>query len=189
MEQHSPAKPNKVLEGQLREIYGRVVYTHKTHEKCADILLARLSRLKTWQIILSALTTGSFISTFLGSGDIGAGIGVVFSTVLLILNVYIKNYDLGEIAQKHKEAANGIWLLREKYLSLLTDFTIGNLSIEATQECRDTLLEELHSVYSGSPSTHYKAYKEAQKALKKHEDMTFSDKEIDAFLPNELKRI
>lgn len=29
---------NNILEGQLRECYGRVVYTHKTHEKCADIL-------------------------------------------------------------------------------------------------------------------------------------------------------
>ena len=25
-----------VLEGQLRECFGRVVYSHKTHEKCAD---------------------------------------------------------------------------------------------------------------------------------------------------------
>ena len=33
-----------ILEGQLRECYGRTVYSHKTHEKCADILLARLAR-------------------------------------------------------------------------------------------------------------------------------------------------
>ena len=26
-----------LLESQIREIYGRVVYTHKTHEKCADV--------------------------------------------------------------------------------------------------------------------------------------------------------
>ena len=33
-----------ILEGQLREAYGRVVYSHKTHQKCADILLSNLSR-------------------------------------------------------------------------------------------------------------------------------------------------
>jgi hypothetical protein len=43
-------------------------------------------------------------------------------------------------------------------------------------------------VYSGAPSTNYKAYTQAQKALKELEDMTFSDDEIDAFLPTELKR-
>src|SRR5207302_1150583 len=71
-----------VLEGQLRESYAHVVYSHKTHEKCADILLHRLSTIKLWQIILSALTTGGFISTFFGSGNVGAAIGIVLSTAL-----------------------------------------------------------------------------------------------------------
>ena len=192
MEQHSQTngtpETRKVLEGQLRECYGRVVYSHKTHEKCSDILLTRLSTIKLWQIILSALTTGGFISTFLGADEIGAGIGVIISTLLLILNAYTKNYDLGELAQKHKQAANEIWFLREKYLSLLTDLAIGEKPIEQLQIERDTLLESLHSVYSGSPSTTFEAYKKAQDALQTKEDMTFSDEEIDAFLPKELKR-
>jgi hypothetical protein len=50
------------------------------------------------------------------------------------------------------------------------------------------LLEELHAVYVGAPSTTFQAYRKAQDALKKYEDMTFSDEEIDAFLPKELKR-
>lgn len=192
MEQHSQTndtpETRKVLEGQLRECYGRVVYSHKTHEKCSDILLTRLSTIKLWQIILSAITTGGFISTFLGADEIGAGIGVIISTLLLILNAYTKNYDLGELAQKHKQAANEIWFLREKYLSLLTDLAIGEKPIEQLQIERDTLLESLHSVYSGSPSTTFEAYKKAQDALQTKEDMTFSDEEIDAFLPKELKR-
>lgn len=192
MEQHSQIKDTyetrQLLEGQLRECYGRVVYSHKTHEKCSDILLTRLSTIKLWQIILSALTTGGFISTFLGAGEVGAGIGVVISTMLLTLNAYTKNYDLGELAQKHKQAANEIWFLREKYLSLLTDLAMGEKSIEHLQVERDALLDSLHSVYSGSPSTTFEAYKKAQDALKTKEDMTFSDEEIDAFLPKELKR-
>lgn len=192
MEQHSTTDDSlgsrHILEGQLRECYGRVVYSHKTHEKCADILLGRLSAIKVWQIVLSALTTAGFISTFFGSGNVGAGIGVVISTVLLVLNAYTKNYDLGELAQKHKQAANDIWLLREKYLSLLTDLAIGTKSLQILQEDRDKLITELHSVYAGSPSTTYQAYKKAQEALKHNEDMTFSDEEIDAFLPKELKR-
>ncbi len=180
--------PRKIIEGQIRECYGRVVYSHKTHEKCADILFERLSRIKLWQIILSALTTGGFISTFLGAGEIGAGIGVLISTILLVLNAYTKNYDLGELVQKHKQAANEIWLIREKYLSLLTDLAVGKKSLEEIQNTRDSLLESLHSVYAGSPSTTFEAYRKAQNALKTQEDMTFSDAEIDAFLPRELKR-
>jgi len=152
------------------------------------MLLDRQSTIKLWQIILSALTTGGFISTFLGSGNVGAAIGVVLSTALLVLNAYTKNYDLGELAQKHKQAANDIWLIREKYLSLLTDLASGSKTIDTLQQERDNLLTELHSVYTGSPSTNYKGYKKAQEALKKYEDMTFSAEEIDAFLPAELKR-
>ncbi len=181
-------EPYRILEGQLRECYGRVVYTHKTHEKCADLLLSRLSTIKIWQIILSALTTGGFISTFLGSGNIGSIIGVIISSTLLVLNAYTKNYDLGELAQKHKQAANDIWLIREKYLSLLTDLAMDDMSLNNMKIERDNLLEELHSVYAGSPSTTYKAYRKAQEVLKKNEDMTFSEEEIDAFLPIELRR-
>lgn len=192
MEQHSQTndtpESRKVLEGQLRECYGRVVYSHKTHEKCSDILLSRLSTIKLWQIILSALTTGGFLAAFFGAGEIGTGVGIIVSTLLLILNAYTKNYDLGELAQKHKHAANELWLIREQYLSLLTDLAMEEKPIEQLQSERDSLLENLHSVYSGSPSTTFDAYKKAQDALKTKEDLTFSDEEIDAFLPKELKR-
>jgi hypothetical protein len=147
-----------------------------------------MSRIKLWQLVLSALATGGFISAFLGSGNIGSSLGVLVSTALLVLNAYTKNYDLGELAQKHKQAANDIWLLREKYLSLLTNLAMGDIPLATLREERDKLLLELHSIYAGSPSTSYKAYRKAQHALQRSEDMTFSDQEIDAFLPTELKR-
>ena len=192
MEQHSQTddtnESRRILEGQLRECYGRVVYSHKTHEKCADILLSRLSNIKLWQIILSAITTAGFISMVFGAGRVGAAIGMIVSTALLVLNAYTKNYDLGELAQKHKQAANDLWIVREKYLSLLVDMRMKEKPLESLQKQRDELVEQLHSVYSGAPSTTFQAYKKAQKALKKLEDMTFTDAEIDAFLPQELKR-
>ncbi|MFK0343311.1 SLATT domain-containing protein [Pseudomonas asiatica] len=177
-----------ILEGQLRECYGRVVYSHKTHEKCADILLSRLSNIKFWQIVLSAITTGGFVAAALGGGETSAIAGIVVSTILLILNAYTKNYDLGELAQKHRQAGADLWIIRERYLSLITDLRMGEKPIETLQKVRDNLLEQLHAVYSGAPSTTYQAYKKAQEALKTLEDMTFSDAEIDAFLPKELKK-
>src|SRR5689334_13762402 len=65
---------------------------------------------------------------------------------------------------------------------------MGEKPIETLQTKRDELLDELHSVYSGAPSTTYQAYRKAQEALQKNQDMTFSDDEIDAFLPKELKK-
>ncbi|MDQ8180360.1 SLATT domain-containing protein [Pelagicoccus sp. SDUM812005] len=176
------------LEGQIRECFGRVVYSHKTHEKCADLLLSRLGKIKLSQLILSALATGGFISTLLGSGNWAAIVGTLVSTTLLVLNSYTKDFDLGELAQKHRQAAADLWLIRERYLSLLTDIRMDGNKIDSYLERRDDLLNELHSLYSGAPSTNYEAYKKAQEALQKLEDLTFSDDEVDAFLPRELKR-
>ena len=177
-----------VLEGHVRECYGRVVYSHKTHEKCADILLERLGRVKLAQIALSSLTTAGFIGAIFGTGPTGAGIGVVVSTVLLALNAYTKNYDLGQLAQKHRQAAADLWIIREKYLALVADLRLGQESVAALKERRDSLLEQLHTVYAGAPSTNHKGYRKAQQALKRYEEMTFSDSEIDALLPRELRR-
>jgi hypothetical protein len=186
------SQPNKtdpllIIEGQLRESYGRLVYTHKTHEKCSDILLSRLSSIKISQIILSAVTTGGLVTALFGAEKIGVCIGIVFSTLLLVLNSYNKNYDLGELAQKHKQAANDLWLIRERYISLITDLKLGNLSIEKIQQRRDELTEELHQIYAGTPCTTYRAYKKAQQSLKEAEEMTFSDAEIDQLLPSKLR--
>ncbi len=182
-------KEQEIIEGQVRECFGRVVYSHKTHEKCADILQGYHDWVKISQIALSALTTGGIVSTFFGSGDIGAGISVLLSTALLTLNAYTKDYDLGEIAQKHRQAGANLWIIREEYLSLLTDIRVGDTPTEDVRSRRDKLMQDLHAVYTGAPSTNYKAYLKAQEALQKLEDMTFSDKEIDAFLPKELRRI
>lgn len=191
MERHSQTEPGNtrsLIEAQLRECYGRVVYSHKTHEKCADILLSRLSNIKLWQIILSSITTAGFIGVILGAGVAGAVVGAVVATTLLVLNAYTKNYDLGELAQKHRQAAAELWLLREKYLALITDLRVGTEPFETLTKRRDDILDDLHAVYTGAPSTTCKAYKKAQDAIQQHEEMSFSDEEIDALLPSELRR-
>lgn len=184
----STATDRLVMEGTIRECYGRVVYSHKTHEKCADMLLCRLSRIKLSQIILASVTTAGFFGTVFGVGLFSVIAGTIASTVLLALNLYTKNYDLGKLAQEHRQAAADLWLVREKYLALLTDFKIGRMSLEDITERRDSLLMKLHGVYSRAPSTDSQAYKKAQEALQLNEEMTFSDSEINAMLPTELHK-
>lgn len=179
----------KILEGQLRECYGRAAYSHKTHEKCADILHNKLASIRLWQIVLSAITTCGFIYAIFDSAKLLGLIGAAISTALLALNIYAKENDLGAIAQKHKQAANNIWLIRERYVSLITELLMHRSPLEDFIVERDKLSNELHDIYSGSPSTTNKAYRLAQEALKLREDLTFSDDEIDAILPNDLRRL
>ena len=184
MEQNS----KQLLEAQIRECYGRVVWSHKTQEKCADIILKRNNLLKWAQIILSTLTTTGLVATIFGDVVWVKITSAIVSAILLLLNTYLKSKDLGAIAQQHSNAASDIWNVRGSYLSMLTDLKMDDVNIETIRKKRDKSQEELASIYKGSPRTISKAYKEATKALKLNEEMTFSDEEIDCFLPVELRK-
>lgn len=177
-----------LIESQIREVYGRVIYTHKTHEKCADVLKSRSDSLKLTEILLSAATTTSILVVLCGDGIIFEFIGALFSTILLGITLYSKDFNLLEIAEKHKQAALNILEIREKLLSLIVDIRIGNKPIQDLQQRRDELNEQLVNTYRGAPKTINKAYQIASKALQKNEEFTFSDSEIDKFLPESLRR-
>lgn len=182
------SEQKNLLESQIREIYGRVVYTHKTHEKCADVLKERSDCLKFAEIFLSAATTTSILVVVLGEGKAFQFIAALCSTILLGITLYSKDFNLLAIAEKHKQAALNILEIREKLLSLLVDIRIGNKAIEHLQQTRDELNEELINTYRGAPKTINKAYQIASKALQQNEEFTFSNAEIDKFLPESLRK-
>jgi len=179
---------SKLLESQIREIYGRVVYTHKTHEKCADVLKERSDYMKFAEIFLSAVTTTSILVVVFAEGKAFQFLAALSSTILLGLTLYSKDFNLLAIAEKHKQSALNILEIREKLLSLLVDIRIGNKEIGDLQVIRDELNEQLVNTYRGAPKTINKAYAIASKALKENEEFTFSDGEIDKFLPESLRR-
>jgi hypothetical protein len=177
------------LESQIRELYGRCAYTHKTHEKMAERASTHLWRVKWAQIILSALTTGGAIGVLFDQSSMIYPLATAgLSISMLILNSYVKDIDPGQDAQIHRDAASDIWNVRESYLSLLTDICDQAFSLHDLRNRRDELQGQLHSIYKTAPHTNGKAYGEAQDALKNKEDLTFTDAEIDAFLPGPLKR-
>ena len=186
MERNSLNNQGYKLESQIREAFGRVTYTQTCHEKKIQRLLKINNNIKVLQIVLSAITTGSFLATLISSENISGIIGASFSLALLILNTYNKNFGLAETAQKHQQACDLLWKIREEYVSLLTDFEI--LEPEQIMGKRDELQERTAEVYSNFPRTDPKSYAEAQKALKTEEEQTFSEKEIDIMLPNSIRR-
>lgn len=176
----------KTLESQLREMYGRAAYTHKTHEKMADIYVLRYRIIKSVEIWLSALATGSLLLAVFGDSREGMIVGAVLSTVLLGLTLYFKEAGLGEQAQKHTVVASKLWGVREALLSLLVDMNDGREMEEVRSE-RDRLNSALEDIYKGAPRTSSKAYSDAQQALKVSEDLFFTDDELDKLLPKKLR--
>ncbi len=181
-----PHSYDVALEDQIRECFGRVVYTHKTHERMADRCSTTLARYKLVQIALSALTSAGAIGVVIGN-EVWIEIATALcSAVTLFVSAYLKNFDPGATAQQHRDAAAQLWNVRECYFSLLTD--LPELTREEVIERRDELRSTLAALYIAVPRTNGKAYVEAQDRLKNMEDLTFSDEEIDCFLPLSLRR-
>jgi hypothetical protein len=190
MEQHSRpddvTAPAATLEGQLREMYARAAYTHKTHEKMADRYIARYKRIKTTEIILSAAATSSLLLAVLGDSHLSTIVGAVFSTILLGFALYFKEASLGEQAQKHTIVASKLWGVREALLSILVDMKDGR-GVNEIRSIRDCLNDTLQDIYRAAPRTNSRAYGDAQKALKQSEELFFTDDELDRLLPKELR--
>jgi len=181
-------KQYDLLEAQIRECFGRVAWTHKTQEKCADRLNKKDSQFKWLQIILSGLTTTAFFATLFGNNEITLLVGTVISVILFVINTYLKENDLGKTAKSHSETASKIWNIRESYLSLITDIKSRSLTVDEVKEKRDNLQAELVGIYEIAPRTNGEAYGDASDALKNNEELTFSDKEIDVLLPKNLRK-
>lgn len=184
-----PDDPRYAFESQIRDCFGRAAYTHKTHEKMAERKSRHLGYTKWALIILSALTTGGAVGVMFDKASFTFAVATaLLSFSSLIVNSYTKNLDPGAAAQKHREAANKIWLIRERYLSLLADIRDEAIPLDRLRKERDAIQTELAKVYSNSPQTDGKAYGQAQNALKRNEDLTFAERELDDLLPTSLKR-
>lgn len=176
------------LEGQIRECFARVVYSHKTHEKQGDICATTLTRYKLAQIALAALTTSGVLALLFTDHFWLKLATALVSLISLFVTGYMKGFDPGAAAQKHRDTAADLWAIRESYLSLLTDLSTGALSDGDARERRDALQNALAAIYKSAPGTTPKAYGKAQKGLQNLEDYTFNPGEIDKFLPPALKR-
>jgi len=154
----------------------------------ADRCSNTLAKFKLAQIAVSGLTASSAVLTLFFDPVAFKAMTAGLSLLTLLISGYMKGFDPGGTAQKHRDAAASIWPIRESYLSLITDWKTKHLSYEDAIKKRDALQNQLSAIYKNAPQTNLKAYTTAQDALKHKEDYTFSNEEIDKFLPDSLHK-
>lgn len=181
----SSADPNVQA---IRESFGRVVYSHKTHEKAREIAASKVTLVKWINIALTALTSTSLVTTIFTNQKVLLYVSSILSTLVLAFVIFQLSFDPASEADRHRSTAQALWYVRERYIHLLADVKADPTGVDIKQR-RDELTDELKKIYDLAPDTSSKAYKAAQKALKVSEDMTFSDDEINAFLPKSLHLI
>jgi hypothetical protein len=154
---------HELLKQQIKESYGRILYTYTAHIKMAHILEKKSNYLKTIQIFLSALTGSSLFILMFTDQKVIAIIGTIISIILIIVSGLSKTFYFSERAFQHVLAHNSYWKIKEAYISLIVDFDRLELSVIITK--RDNLVEQTAMINQTYPKTNSKAYKLAQQAL------------------------
>lgn len=176
------------LQEQVREVFGRMVYTHKIHEKERE-RLSRLAVISKWvNIVVSAATLGGVV-TALGAGSVGFLVASVCLATLNVGHAFVQlSFDPLRDAGLHRAAAKQLLVVRNGYESLVIDMMSGAVTDDEARARRAELEAQAQDAYRLAPDSSGRAYASAQKALKLKEDLTFSSDEIDAFLPEGVRR-
>lgn len=147
--------------------YGNVEWTHKTHEKAADIYNCVNNWLRWTQLVLSFLISADVLRQVNTDSPVISTVLVVCTIFLALINTITKTFDFSGRANKHVLAANSLWGLREDYRSLKNDIAAGVMTIEQIQFRRRELQEAVQEVYKTAPRTFDRAYKKAQEDFDK----------------------
>lgn len=178
------------LLAQVRESFGRVVYSHKTHEKQADICLTKHRLQQGVLIALTAISSGTFLVAVVGLLDDPVLTSLATSSIALLvtwISLGAKAFRFSEESDDHRGIASRLWDVRESYISLIADLMSGEVSDADARSHRDELQAAARDAYSDAPRTSDTAFKRAQNGLKNNEEMTFVPREIDLFLPEALR--
>lgn len=174
------------MQAQIRDAYGKLVYTYTTHLKQSHIFLKANAVVQWLLIVFSAISTAGLISVIFSFAPLAfAIVSGIFTAASLAINLYSRGARLVERAEQHKRVANDLWPIREDYVSLLTDF--DGLDETEIRQRRDELKDKVAAIYSSAPMTSNHAYHLAQVALKDEEEQYFAPGEVDCIIPEHLR--
>ena len=173
-------KYREELRRKLIESAAKVVYTYTSHWKIVNRLEKRNWNIKIAQIVFTGIASCGLLSTIFNDCSCLPVIGGFFAFLSLSINLYSLHSNLPDKIKQHTNAANELWIIRESYISLITDFCI--LSSEEIRTERDELTERVSQVNKNYPGTDAESYEEARKALQQQEEQTFNEGEAEKIL-------
>ena len=171
----------------VRQNFASVVWTHKIQEQQAEMYEEQYKRIEFINIFAAALTSCGVFTTFYQDELWVKIVTIILSFITLFITAYLKSFDLKSMAGENKEYANKFLVIRNKMLSVIAELHMMKASLEELQNKYEIILSESNEIYISAPSTNNKAVKRAKIRLEVDKDYTFTDEEIDRFLPDSLR--
>lgn len=176
----------------VRQSFANTVFTHKVQEIASEFQDKNALKVKIGNIVLVSFVLITLVLSIYNFSPIFGYLGIILSIVEIIFLIFQLSFKYEDKAIHHKNSALKYLGLRNTYTSLITDIMNNSISAKEIIYKRDNLLKEYQVLCDLAPQTGREEYEEAQKRLNKRgvvegEDFTWSDEEIDRFLPKELR--
>jgi hypothetical protein len=169
---------------EIRSTYGRVAYTHKTHEKDAEIRSANARRLRVANVaVFGIAAVAAVIAPLLQSG-VAAWVAAVSTVIGFVFSALQLSFDPAAEAAAHRMAAKSYLSIRNELAKLIADCRSTASVTPALRGRRDDLGERMRIADDLAPQTSQRAYAVAQDAIKNGDELTFSEEELNALLPD-----
>lgn len=177
----------QILLDVVRQTFASIVWTHKIQEKQADIYNEKYALLETINIFIVSLTACGIFSLIF-TDQLWVKITASFLSLLTVaISIYDKTFHLHDLGIQHKIAANKFLMIRNELLQIIAAIHIHQEPIDIIDKRYQELLNNLNKIYSEVPITSDKAVERATVALKANSEFTYSEEEIDNFLPPTLR--
>lgn len=177
----------------VRQSFAQTVFTHQVQEIAAADKRKKVFYVKLLNVFFVAVVLVLLMLQIKDSANLiysylGAGITIA-EVVFLIIQL---TFDFENQSLTHKNAALKYMSLRDRYRLLITDIVNEEGRKSDLIARRNSLQDEYQSISDLSPPTGQKEFDAAQASLNKKgivkgEQFTWSDAEIDHFLPEALR--
>ena len=177
----------------VRQTFAQTVFTHKVQEVAAE---RKVRRSKIYKLVHISLVSAVLVLLAIQAArldtPIFALIGIGIAVAEIVFMIIQLSFDPERQAASHKSSAMKYMALRDKYILLIADIMDDKVPPHEIKVRRDSLQQEYQHICDLAPQTGGREYTEAQKRLNERgavesEQFTWSDEEIDRFLPKELR--
>ncbi|MDA0246173.1 MAG: SLATT domain-containing protein [Chloroflexi bacterium] len=182
------SEEQKRLLSIVLEIYGRLVWTHKTHEKQRELDTRKIKRDKWINVILMGLSASGILVSIPLQTVWASSLATLFAFISFGFAIYQISFEGEADILLQRQASKMLLIERDKLLTFIERVMVPDADIEVLRANFDKTVERLGQLYASLPDTTMSAYVLASEGLKKNEEFTFSSEEIDKLLPVELRQ-
>ncbi|MEK0306940.1 SLATT domain-containing protein [Bifidobacterium favimelis] len=177
-----------LLEDCVRNVFGRVMWSHKIQEKQAEIQAHYSLAMTVTNVTLAAATSvGLFSIMFVDRFwlKLASTLASFVSTAIISLS---KELDLPDRIKTHRKAAVEYLAVKDQLQNLLMKIHSRTVPLERLEEEFSRLNESVNYINTQAPQTTDRAVRRASRALKVKNDDNITNKEIDNGLPPLLRK-